>query len=480
MTLPGRALNNVVNAENHLSGLTSRDQSLLLHAEGFSNSQFFHIGNFTAEHVDTCGCFSVENFGTEVGDNLSSVVPAVFGNGSGKGAKSTSVGLNSDGTLTGHRLGELVNSEGHTHLSVTATVDGLVVLAGSNQNADSVVEGTLSFIQNVLARAAKHNSASSVLGATREFDDLVFTDHNFFDRFASTEDVFLFWVVKGGKDGGTEDGGKAFNTVEVGVLNDHNAGISQKLFGVVVNKLPVDENIGLVCKDLIDLFLHLALLGFFELTNILDRVSAHLRAHNLNLVVVHGGVGNHHAAVFSTALATGRNGLFQNEAISNKRVGKSTTGLLDKLDIVHVAGVLEAQHGVDSQVGELLAIVKEQLRAESSEGNVLQVLAEFFLIIIVVHADVFENLLCDITSLAPALDNDLGMDFVLDQLFSFTEKLTSEDSNSGGAITDLLVLSLGDVNENASSWVVNVDGLKDGRAIIGDGDSLTGRSIAAH
>jgi len=72
------------------------------------------------------------------------------------------------------------------------------------------------------------------------------------------------------------------------------------------------------------------------------------------------------------------------------------------------------------------------------------------------------------------------MDFVLDQLFSFTEKLTSEDSNSGGAITDLLVLSLGDVNENASSWVVNVDGLKDGRAIISDGDSLTGRSIAAH
>lgn len=299
MTFPGRALNNVVNTENHLSGLRGRDQSLLFHAEALSDTHFLHVSNFSTEHVDSGGSFAVEDLGTEVGHNLSSVVAAVFANSGRKGAEGASIRLNSDGGLTGHRFGKLVNSEGHAHLSVTATVDGLVILAGSNQHADSVVKGALSFVQNVLTRAAKHNSASSILGATSELDNLVFTDHHFFDRIASTEDVFLFRVIEGREDGGTENGGKAFNTIEVGVLNDHNASLSQKLLGVVVNELPVDENIGLVLEDIFDLVLHLALLGFFELTNILNRISAYLGSHNLNLVVVHGGVGNHYATVFS-------------------------------------------------------------------------------------------------------------------------------------------------------------------------------------
>jgi hypothetical protein len=49
------------------------------------------------------------------------------------------------------------------------------------------------------------------------------------------------------------------------------------------------------------------------------------------------------------------------------------------------------------------------------------------------------------------------VNFVLNKLLGFTEELTSKDGHSGSSVTDFLVLSLGDVDENSCCGVVNVD-----------------------
>lgn len=69
------------------------------------------------------------------------------------------------------------------------------------------------------------------------------------------------------------------------------------MLGVVIDKLSVDENIGLKRKNFVDFCLHLSLFCLFDFSNLLHRVDLNLRAHNLDLVVVHGGVGDHDARV---------------------------------------------------------------------------------------------------------------------------------------------------------------------------------------
>jgi hypothetical protein len=55
------------------------------------------------------------------------------------------------------------------------------------------------------------------------------------------------------------------------------------------------------------------------------------------------------------------------------------------------------------------------------------------------------------------LDNDLGVDLLVNELFSFSKEFTSEYCYSGGSVTDFLVLSLGNVNENFGGRVVNMN-----------------------
>jgi hypothetical protein len=90
----------------------------------------------------------------------------------------------------------------------------------------------------------------------------------------------------------------------------------------------------------------------------------------------------------------------------------------------------------------MLSIVKEELGAQSSHSNVLKILLENLLIKRVVHSGVSEGLEGDISGRSPTLDNDLGVNFLLDELLSLSEELTGKDCHSCGSITNFLILSI--------------------------------------
>ena len=188
---------------------------------------------------------------------------------------------------------------------------------------------------------------------------------------------------------------------------------------------------------------------------------------------VHGRVGDHDAGFLSRLLTAGGNLLEKNETISEVRVGQSTTGLLDDLDIIKVTGAVKAEHGVDGEVGEVISLRLEKLGGKGGKSNVLKVMSELFLIVKVVEGVLNEDGSGNLTSLSPALDDDLGMDLLHNKVLGLTEELTSEDSDGGGTITNLLVLSARNIDQDLGRWVVNEDRLKNGRTIVGDGDLLT-------
>lgn len=61
-----------------------------------------------------------------------------------------------------------------------------------------------------------------------------------------------------------------------------------------------------------------------------------------------------------------------------------------------------------------------------------------------------------------------------DELLGLAQDLGGEDGDGRRAVADLVVLDLGDVDEDLGGRVVEGDALEDGGAVVGDGD-LAGR-----
>lgn len=257
------------------------------------------------------------------------------------------------------------------------------------------------------------------------------------------------------------------------MFNDHNTGISKELLWIVVDELSVDENVWLILKDLVNLSLHLLFFGFLDLSDLHDRVDLDFRAHDFNLIGVHLGVGDHDSWVDSGSLASSSNSFLEDETIGKVRVSKGATWLLDDLDVVQVSGSLKSEYGVDGQLSELFSLGFQKLGTESSHGDVHQILLESNGIIKVIESIINQNSLGDLSSLSPSLNNDLWVNLGLDKLLSLSKKLSGKDCDGGGSITDLLILSLGDINQNLGSGVIDEDRFQDSGTIIGYCDSLS-------
>ena len=141
-------------------------------------------------------------------------------------------------------------------------------------------------------------------------------------------------VSEGGDDLAAGDEGEALDAVEVGVLDGHDALVGEKLLGVVVDELAVDEHVDVVLADQVHLVLHLLLLGdlwrfsllekcskktyrqlfYLNLRDLCDVLHAHARPEDLDLVCVHGGVGDQDLGVLDPLGLVGAGGLVQDEA----------------------------------------------------------------------------------------------------------------------------------------------------------------------
>ena len=230
------------------------------------------------------------------------------------------------------------------------------------------------------AGTSEHYCACLVALAAIELDDLVLTNHDLLDRSACTENGAL-GIVESGKDIRAKDGRESLNTIEISMLNNHNTGFSKKLLRVVIDQLSVDEDIGAVSQDSVNLGLHLLLLSLLDLSNSGHGVDLYLGSHDLNFIVIHGSVGDENARVLNTTCTSSSNLLLKDHTFGEERVREGATRLLDDLDVVEVAGALESKDSLDGKLSESPSIVKKKLGAESGHRNIAQVLFESLLIL---------------------------------------------------------------------------------------------------
>jgi hypothetical protein len=118
------------------------------------------------------------------------------------------------------------------------------------------------------------------------------------------------------------------------------------------------------------LFAHLVPLGGLELRHLRHRVDAHARAVDLDLVRVHRRVRHEDLGVLDAPRLADADRLVEDEPLVQERVRQGAARLLQDVDRVEgrrahaVLGTLEAEDRGDGELGEVVAIVRQDLRRQ--------------------------------------------------------------------------------------------------------------------
>mmetsp|Transcript_21072 Transcript_21072/g.56744 ORF Transcript_21072/g.56744 Transcript_21072/m.56744 type:complete len:204 (-) Transcript_21072:64-675(-) len=132
-----------------------------------------------------------------------------------------------------------------------------------------------------------------------------------------------------------------------------------------------------------------------------------------------------------------------------------------------MGGALELEHRIHSHLREHLLVLGEHLGRERGLRDALQVIAEGLLVRRVVEGHTLECLARHIRRAAVARDDKLRVQLLLHELLRLAQQLPCEHAHTRGAVAHLLVLGLGDVDEEFGGGVVDEDALEDGGSIIG-------------
>ena len=185
------------------------------------------------------------------------------------------------------------------------------------------------------------------------------------------------------------------------------------------------------------------------------------------------GVGNQDLGVLYPLGRVGCDRLVQNEPFVEVRVRQLSSDLLDDLDVLQVRRPLQPQYCVHGEVRKVVLVLRKDLARQRRPGNVDQVLPERLLVLSVVDRTASEGVQSRARGDSVPLDNGLRVDFLdRDELLGLSQELGRENADRSGSVSDLVVLDFGDVDEDLGGGVVEVDGFKDGRAVVGDGDAL--------
>jgi pyoverdine/dityrosine biosynthesis protein Dit1 len=100
----------------------------------------------------------------------------------------------------------------------------------------TVVDNTQRASCNELSSTANDDRASLAELHAAEAHQRLLANHHLLDEIAGS-DLDHVWILESRDDFSAGDQSQAFDAIEVGMLDRHDAGVSEQLFGVVVDQL---------------------------------------------------------------------------------------------------------------------------------------------------------------------------------------------------------------------------------------------------
>mmetsp|Transcript_13106 Transcript_13106/g.24003 ORF Transcript_13106/g.24003 Transcript_13106/m.24003 type:complete len:357 (+) Transcript_13106:720-1790(+) len=283
------AADDVVHTQNHLCRFSGIIDHAALVLPGLQHSGL--CGHIPLVHIKACLVVAIVVLRDQPCDELRRVQTGVVTDDGRDLAQGPREGLHGQGLLARRALGLLLHGLGHHHLTAPRSQHRAGFLDGLGNHAEGIVEGALSFIQHVLRGPSQHHRAGLSPLAAREPNDRVLSDHNLVDQ-GTLAQLHFIRMVEGGRHFTSQHQRQPLNPIEVRMFDGHDIALCKQLLRVIVDQLPVDEAVDAVVHDLLAFLLHLLLLRLLNLREFCDGIHPHAGPENLDLIRVHGGVGD--------------------------------------------------------------------------------------------------------------------------------------------------------------------------------------------
>jgi len=170
--------------------------------------------------------------------------------------------------------------------------------------------------------------------------------------------------------------------------------------------------------------------------------------------------------------------LFVDDDTLNERgVLDGTTGLGDDLDQFEVNistfEIGNVKDGLEGEISEVILALGDDLRSEGG-GSALSE----FLVIVFLDVEVLLDLLdssnSDLTSLVETISDLQGVNTLLEELLGLLKDGSGQNNNTGGTVTDFVILRGGKLGQKFGGLMVNLHLLEDSGTIVSDDDLTVG------
>lgn len=270
------------------------------------------------------------------------------------------------------------------------------------------------------------------------------------------------------------------NQLDLGTSNPPNGGklvLKQQVVGLIVETPLADNKVRTSILELLDHLDELFPLVVLHLLEFLDAGDVEF-VLGLRLRWLKGACENRHLCIPDLRRHLRVGEVFVDDDTLNKEgVLERASNLAIDLDKLEVdIPPLKIGHGhdcINSNLGELIMCLGHNLRAKTRPGN-LQKLGGVVLGELNLVGDAVELCNSDVTGLVVSVGNSDGVDALVDQISGLLEHGAGENDDACGTITDLVVLRLGELDEQLGHVVADLHLLENGGTIVGDCDISIG------
>jgi len=465
----------LIDGEDRAGGLGGSGQNVVSDNLGLPDKQFIHVGDLSADDVNSLpDAFAVglvvhlSQFVEHVGGVHTSVVGELAGDsfeGLGEAVKNE--------LLLALNISQVLSEvSGELHLDGTTSGNDGVSSDSSSHNHNSVVERSLGLFDVLGSTTTNDKSDSSGTLALGEHIISLRAELNFFEFASETEDL-IGKAVGGGLDSTAASLGNTVQIVGRHSSSAEHVSVREVLSGQVTNGELGEHNLGTGVNDFLEFIvddLPFSVDNLLELFGVRESdLSGVLLGLKLKLDVEDEDLGIHEGLGLLLETSVGER-LLEADTLDEERVSHGSSGDLLDTNVLLVEVSIEVHDGVDDHLGEETLVLGDNLGVEGSRGALFeQVTLLLGALVADLHGDLLETQEAETESLTVALDNDLGVHALVNEVLGLLEELTGGKHDRSGTVTDFVVLRLGDVDEGLGSGVHDVEELDESCSIVGDG-----------
>lgn len=467
--------NDIVDLENHSGQLGGQQQLLSLSNQRIHHKVLSHVVVASVEAVNAqSGVALLDLARLDRSQTLNRRKARVVSQSCRDGLQR--VGKGSEGVLidSGHVVGLLGNGNGTCNFGSSSSVNNSVVSHQVSNHTDGVVQSSLGLIYNHLVRASHKDSHGSGVGTLLDNQHSVSGGSELeLSHSSSVAELSGRQILESGHDSGAGGNGQQLNLRSSNPSNGSNTVLKQQMVSLVVKSPLADDQIGTSSLDLGHHVLKGLLLVCLQLSELVDGANIEL-VLGLGLGGLEGARQNGNLDVGDVSGHLGvRHVLVQNHSSHKLGVFEGSSDLAIDLNElkVHVLSVEvgHSQNSVHGNVCEEIVGLGHNLGAQGGLGG----LDESRLVNVRYRhgvGNLLESLHGNLGGLVETVGNSNGVDTLLDKLVGLVKQSSGQNHNTGGSVSDLVILRPTELDQKSCNLVLNLHLAHDGGSVVGDGN----------